>query len=71
MRQNEKNVTYNRIIDRLRRTGVDVRDSVDIVIALETEIDNYREKIARMQAYIDGVNMRESNNQSFKIEEDK
>lgn len=36
---------HNQTIDRLFKNGVDVTNSVDVVVALQNEIDSYREKI--------------------------
>ena len=41
-----------------RVPDVDINDPDNIIIALEKEIDDYRAKIQRMEAYIDGKNAR-------------
>ncbi len=43
--RDEKNVLHNQTIDRLFKNGVDVTNTVDVVVALQNEIDSYREKI--------------------------
>lgn len=48
-RKNNKDVTDNVLI-RLRRMGVDVTDLYEIIAALESEIEHYREVVKVMQA---------------------
>lgn len=47
MTRDEKNVLHNQTIYRLYKNGVDVTNSVDVVVALQNEIDIYREEIER------------------------
>lgn len=49
MTRDEKNVLHNQTIDRLHKNGIDVTNSVDIVVALQNEIIIYREKITRLE----------------------
>ena len=51
MTRDEKIVLYDRTIERLHINGV--RGSVDIVVALQNEIDCYRKKIEAMQTALD------------------
>ena len=49
MTRDEINVLHNHTIDRLHKNGIDVTNSVDIVVALQNEIIIYREKITRLE----------------------
>lgn len=49
---------YEKAARRAKANGVDVTMYSNIIIFLEKEIDDYRAKIHRMEAYIDGQNAR-------------
>jgi hypothetical protein len=49
---------YEKAARRAKANGVDMTMYSNIIIFLEKEIDDYRAKIQRMKAYIDGVNER-------------
>lgn len=58
MSDNEIYEIYKKAVERAKNNGIDMLCYTDLVVFLEKEIDNYREKIQRMQAYIDGMNER-------------
>lgn len=49
---------YEKAARRAKANGVDITMYSNIIIFLEKEIDDYRAKIQRMEAYIDGQNAR-------------
>lgn len=49
---------YEKAARRAKANGVDVTMYSNIIVFLEKEIDDYRAKIQRMEAYIDGQNAR-------------
>jgi hypothetical protein len=49
---------YEKAARRAKANSVDMTMYSNIIIFLEKEIDDYRAKIQRMEAYIDGANER-------------
>lgn len=49
---------YEKAARRAKANGVDITMYSNIIIFLEKEIDDYRAKIQRMEAYINGQNAR-------------